>query len=72
MENRLTNKRLVKKLMDAKGIEMISITKTAVAVQVSKKFTPANADELCEKVGQPNAVRRTTKEGHNFLLFARF
>ena len=72
MQERMTNKRLVKTLMDAKGIEMISVTKTAVAVQVAKNFTPQQAEELCGKVGQPNAIRRTTKEGHNFLLFARF
>ena len=47
MNPRLTNKKLVKALMDEKGIDMISIAQSTIVVQVSKNFTPAKAEELC-------------------------
>ncbi len=70
-QKRLTNQALVKHLMKAKGIEMITITDKQVLVQVKPKFTPADADRLCHEVGQDAARRVTTKEGRNFILFAR-
>lgn len=70
--NRLTNKRLVKFLMDYRGIEMISITDRNIVVQVSKKFTPAQAEELCRKVGQANDSKAATGSGNNYIIFPRF
>ena len=69
---RLTNKQLVRKLMSARGIEMITITTTAVLVQINKALTPRQADELCASVGQPNAAHREDSKGHQFLIFSRF
>ena len=46
MNPRLTNKKLVKALMDTKGLDMISITSATIVVQVSDKFTPKMAEEL--------------------------
>ena len=69
---RLTNKQLVRKLMSARGIEMITITTTAVLVQIKNTLTPRQADELCALVGQPNAAHREDSKGHQFLIFSRF
>ena len=69
--DRLKDRRLVRALMKAKGLKMISITATAVLVQVNERFTPEQADELCRSVGQEGA-RRVTDKGNNFILFARF
>ena len=71
MEKRFTNKRLVKKLMDTKGIDMISITSTLVIVQVAKSFTPEKAKELCRELGQEN-FKAATKNGDNYIVFKRF
>lgn len=70
-QKRLTNYALVKVLMKAKGIEMLTVTERNVLVQTKPKFTPADADRLCNFVGQ-DAARRVTREGHNYLIFARF
>lgn len=71
-QKRLTNNALVKALMKAKGVEMITITDKNVLLQVKPKFTPEDADRLCHLVGQDAARRVTTKEGKNFLIFARY
>ncbi|WP_278715572.1 hypothetical protein [Bacteroides caecimuris] len=70
--NRLTNKRLVKFLMDYRGIEMISVTDKNIVVQVSKKFTPVQAEELCRKVGHTNDFKAATGAGNNYIIFPRF
>lgn len=70
-QKRLTNHALVKHLMKAKGIEMLTVTEKNVLVQVKPKFTPADADRLCYAVGQ-DAARRATRDGHNYIIFARF
>ena len=72
MNQRLTNKRLVKALMDEKGIDMISIAKATVVVQVSKNFTPAKAEDLCKRFGHTNDVKAVTKEGLNYMIFPRY
>lgn len=72
MNPRLTNKKLVKALMDVKGLDMITITSTNVLVQVSNKFTPAKADELCKSVGHDMDAKAATKDGLNFIIFPRF
>ena len=72
MNPRLTNKKLVKALMDVKGLDMITITSTNVLVQVSNKFTPAKADELCKSVGHDMDAKAATKDGLNFIIFPRY
>ena len=72
MNPRLTNKKLVKALMDTKGLDMITITSANVLVQVSNKFTPAKADELCKSVGHDKDAKAATKDGLNFIIFPRF
>lgn len=72
MNQRLTNKKLVKVLMDTKGLDMISITSVTIVVQVSKKFTPAMAEELCRRVGHQTDVKAATRDGLNFMIFPRF
>ncbi|MBQ8223970.1 MAG: hypothetical protein IJZ86_01205 [Bacteroides sp.] len=71
MNPRLTNKRLVKTLMDTKGIDSITITSKAVVVQVDKNFTPGKGQELCNKVGHDD-FKVMTREGHNYIVFPRF
>ena len=72
MNPRLTNKKLVKALMDEKGIDMISIAQSTIVVQVSKNFTPAKAKELCKRLGHTNDVKAATKEGLNYMIFPRY
>lgn len=71
MNPRLTNKRLVKALMDARGIDLISITSKTVLVQVSSKFTPAQAEALCAKVGHSD-FKAATQNGLNYIAFPRY
>ncbi len=71
-QKRLTNYALVKALMKAKGVEMITVTDKNVLLQVKPKFTPEDAYLLCHAVGQDAARRVTSKEGKNFIVFARF
>ena len=72
MNPRLTNKKLVKALMDVKGLDMITVTSANVLVQVSNKFTPAKADELCKSVGHDKDAKAATKDGLNFIIFPRY
>lgn len=72
MNPRLTNKKLVKALMDVKGIDMITVSSVNVLVQVSKNFTPAKAEELCKRLGHTNDVKAATKEGLNYMIFPRY
>lgn len=72
MNPRLTNKKLVKALMDAKGIDMISIAKATIVVQVSKSFTPAKAEELSASLGHADDVKAATREGINYMIFPRY
>lgn len=69
---RLTNKRLVKALMDAKGIDMITIAKATIVVQVSPNFTPAKAEALSASLGHADDVKAATREGINYMIFPRF
>ena len=62
MEKRVVNKKLVARLMDTKGIEMISVTSQNVVAQVSAKFTPKMADDLVRELGH----------GANYIVFSRF
>lgn len=72
MKNKLTNKRLVKYLMDVRRIDMISINANNIVVQVSSKFTPAMGKQLIEEVGHMSTARLASKEGSNYIIFPRF
>lgn len=72
MNPRLTNKKLVKALMDTKRIDMISITSATIVVQVSDKFTPKMAEELSKQLGHINDVKAATRDGVNYMIFPRF
>ena len=72
MEKRLTNKRLVRKLMDKGGYDMISINKDVVLFEANEKMTPEKAYQLCQELGQPDARYITTKEKKNYIVFKRF
>lgn len=73
IDSRLTNKRLVKRLMDTKGITMISITDSLVLVQCAKDFTPLKARELIHDLGHDfdARTRRGPKE-EKLIVFPRF
>lgn len=72
MNPRLTNKKLVKALMDTKGLDMISITSATIVVQVSDKFTPKMAEELSNRLGHTNDVKAATRNGVNYMIFPRY
>ena len=72
MNPRLTNKKLVKALMDTKGIDMISITSATIVVQVSDKFTPKMAEDLSNQLGHTNDVKAATRNGVNYMIFPRY
>lgn len=71
MDKKLTNKRLVRYLMDTRGVKSICITDKVVCVQFHTSFTPAKAEELCKQLGQTDfkAVRRNQE---NYIVFKRF
>lgn len=71
MNQRLTNKRLVKALMDTKGIDAITVTPKAVLVQVDKNFTPSKGKELCAKVGRDD-FKTVSRDGLNYIVFPRY
>lgn len=71
MQKRLTNKRLVKHLMDTKGLNSITILKDAICVEAEPTFTPLQAEELCKEVGHSD-FKVATKDGHNFIVFKRW
>lgn len=72
MEKRIVNKKLVNRLMDTKGIEMISITAQNVVVQVNHKFTPKMADDLVRELGHQKDAKAATRQGDNYIVFTRF
>lgn len=71
MESKYTNKRLVRKLMDTKGIATIMVTEQLVSVIVKPTFTPSQAQELCRELGHTD-FRTMTKGGDNFIIFQRY
>lgn len=71
MNPRMTNKRLVKRLMDARGIEMISITPDNVVVQVKSSFTPAMCRDLIADIGHESDAKMTSREGSNYIILPR-
>lgn len=72
MTKKLTNKKLVKYLMDVRRIEMISVNATNIVVQVSSKFTPEMGKNLIEEVGHNDTARIASKDGNNYIVFPRF
>ncbi len=71
MQKKMTNKRLVKHLMDTKGLNSILVLKDSVCVEVEPTFTPAQAEELCREVGHTD-FKAATKDGHNYIVFKRW
>ena len=72
MTKKLTNKKLVKYLMDVRRIDMISINASNIIVQVSDKFTPVMGKQLIEEVGHADTARLMSKSGVNYIVFTRF
>lgn len=72
MEKRVVNKKLVARLMDTKGIEMISVTSQNVIAQVSAKFTPKMADDLVRELGHERDAKAASQAGANYIVFSRF
>lgn len=71
VDSRLINKRLVKCLMDIKGIDLITITKDKVLIEVSPKFTPEDGMRLVRKVGHTR-YKPVSKDGKNYLVLERY
>lgn len=71
MQKRLTNKRLVKFLMDVKGLDSITVLANAVCVQAKPDFGPAQAMQLCAEVGHED-FKAATRGGHNYIIFKRW
>ncbi len=67
---KLTNKRLVAKLMDQRKISMISVNKSHVVCQCSKAFKPSDLKPLVDLVGQ--SPKLSTSEGINYIIFSRY
>ena len=68
---KLTNKRLVKCLMDTKGIDIITVTKDKVRVEVGGTFTPEAGLSLVRKVGH-SRYQPVTRNGKNFIILERY
>ena len=68
---RLTNKRLVKYLMDKKGIDYITISVDKIAITVSKKFKPIDGENLVREIGHTKFYP-TVKDGKNILILERY
>ena len=70
-EARKTNKRLVKFLMDIRGIETMTITDQSIAMTFKKEFTPEDGERLIKKIGhtQFKAVRLKDK---NMMVISRW
>ena len=72
MAKRLTNKRLVKYLMDVRRIEMIRVRAKNIIVQVTEKFTAQMGKNLMEEVGHGETARIATKDGNNYNVVPRY
>ncbi|MEG1861005.1 MAG: hypothetical protein RR206_04870 [Bacteroidaceae bacterium] len=72
MNKRMTDKRLVKYLMDCRGIEMISINRQGIVVEAGKRFTPADAERICLETGHRDDAKAATSGGRNFIVFPRY
>lgn len=68
---KLTNKRLVKCLMDTKGIDIITVTKDKVLIEVGSKFTPEDGIKLVQKVGHTK-YQPVARDGKNYLILERY
>ena len=71
MQKKLTNKRLVRRLMDTKGLNSIMILQDVVCVEAEPTFTPSQAEELCKVLGHTD-FKAATKDGHNYIVFKRW
>lgn len=68
---KMTNKRLVKVLMDKKHIDSITITKNAVVIQVDEHFTPLDGQILVRELGH-ESFKPVSKNGKNYIVFDRY
>jgi len=75
MEKRLTNKRLVKYLMDAKNIDSITITSKYVAVTIGRNFSQLEVPRMIADIGQTPKTSSEVdpKSGviYHYLVFSR-
>lgn len=69
-KNKIVNKRLVSLLMDHKKIDIVTVDKSYIVAQVSKKFFPSDLKELVERVKQD--PKCTTQDGVNCIVFNRW
>ena len=68
---KLTNKRLVKCLMDTKGIDIITVTEDKVLVEVGGTFTPEDGLSLVRKVCH-SRYQPVTRNGKNYIILERY
>lgn len=71
MVPRLTNKRLVKFLMDKKNIELISISADKIIVTVNSKFKPIDGENLVREIGH-SKFTPISDNGRNLLVLDRY
>lgn len=71
MPNKLIDKRLVRKLMDVKKIDAITITKDKIAITVNPKFTPEDGNRLIQSIGHTSFLP-VTRNGKNYLILDRY
>lgn len=71
MQKKMTNKRLVKHLMDTKGVASITVLPDVVCVEFKPTFTPTLAENLVKEVGHDD-FKAATKGGHNYIVFKRW
>lgn len=75
MEKRLTNKRLVKYLMDFRYIDAITITADYIAVTIGPRFAQTDVPRMIADIGQTPKTRSETdaRTGilYHYLIFSR-
>lgn len=78
MEKKLTNKRLVARLMDMKHVDRIVINDHAVTVRIKQsrveqhRVTANDFMKIAEAVGQPQATPLTKDNNGQLELWIRF
>lgn len=65
-----SDKKLVKYLLDKKGVDNILIDKTKIVILVDKKFTPQDGLRLCQDVGRTE-YKPFRKKDVNGIVFDR-
>ena len=70
MNKKPVNKRLVSLLLDNKKIELITVNKSTIVCQCTKKFMPSDLKAFTEMVGQ--SPHLSTSEGTNYIILKRW